>query len=329
MGKIKEQKILVTGHLGFIGFHVAKCLLEKGHSIMGIDSLNTYYSKRLKLSRGKILSELGKKYISKIGDLSLKNTLQDVKRFKPDIIINLAAQAGVRHSLAKPEDYISNNINSFLNIITYARDNPVEKIIYASTSSVYGGNKDFPFSEKDNTDSPLQFYAVTKKTNELMAHAYNDLYGINFIGLRFFTVYGPWGRPDMSLFKFTKSILEGKPIELFNNGLHTRDFTYIDDLRRAITSVALKKNKYLKNNYSEIYNIGGNNPISLKKYVKIIEKNLEKKAKKNYLPLQKGDVKKTISDVSKIKKHYGFEPEVKIEDGIRNFIKWYKEFYKY
>ena len=159
-------------------------------------------------------------------------------------------------------------------------------------SSVYGGNKDFPFSEKDNTDNPLQFYAVTKKTNELMAHAYNDLYSINFIGLRFFTVYGPWGRPDMSLFKFTKSILEGKPIELFNNGLHTRDFTYIDDLQKAIMAVALKKNKYLKQNYSEIYNIGGNNPITLKKYVKIIEKNLGIEAKKNYLPLQKGDVKK-------------------------------------
>ncbi len=314
--------------MGFIGFHVAKCLLENGHSIMGIDSLNTYYSKRLKLARGKILKELSMKYISKIKDLSDADTLKDIAKFKPDIIINLAAQAGVRHSLKKPEDYISNNINSFLNIITYARDNPVEKIIYASTSSVYGGNKDFPFSEKDNTDNPLQFYAVTKKTNELMAHAYNDLYSINFIGLRFFTVYGPWGRPDMSLFKFTKSILEGKPIELFNNGLHTRDFTYIDDLQKAIMSVALKKNKYLKNNYSEIYNIGGNNPITLKKYVRIIEKSLGKEAKKNYLPLQKGDVKKTISDVSKIKKHYGFKPEVKIEDGIRNFIDWYKNFYK-
>lgn len=328
MNEKREQKILITGHLGFIGFHVAKCLLENGHSIMGIDSLNTYYSKRLKLARGKILKELSMKYISKIKDLSDADTLKDIAKFKPDIIINLAAQAGVRHSLRKPEDYISNNINSFLNIITYARDNPVEKIIYASTSSVYGGNKDFPFSEKDNTDNPLQFYAVTKKTNELMAHAYNDLYSINFIGLRFFTVYGPWGRPDMSLFKFTKSILEGKPIELFNNGLHTRDFTYIDDLQKAIMSVALKKNKYLKNNYSEIYNIGGNNPITLKKYVRIIEKSLGKEAKKNYLPLQKGDVKKTISDVSKIKKHYGFKPEVKIEDGIRNFIDWYKNFYK-
>ena len=323
-----QKKILVTGHLGFIGFHVAKSLLEDGYSIMGIDSLNSYYSKRLKISRGQILKRINPSYESKILDLADKKTLKEIRAFSPDIIINMAAQAGVRHSLKKPEDYIHNNINTFLNLATYAKDFEVEKIVYASTSSVYGGNKDFPFAEKDVTDNPLQFYAVTKKTNELMAHAYNNLYKINFIGLRFFTVYGPWGRPDMSFFKFTKSILKGEPIDLYNMGNHTRDFTYIDDLKKAIKLIATKKNKYLKKNYSEIYNIGGNNPISLKKYVKLIEKNLQTKAIKNFLPLQKGDVKKTVSDVSKIKKHYGFVPETKIEDGIKNFIIWYKNFYK-
>ena len=326
---MKEQKkILVTGHLGFIGFHIAKSLLEEGHSIMGIDSLNSYYSKRLKLSRGKILNKLDPKYNNKIEDLSESKIIKEIKSFNPEIIINLAAQAGVRHSLKKPDDYIRNNINSFLNILSYAKNHEVEKIIYASTSSVYGGNKDFPFSEKDITDNPLQFYAVTKKTNELMAHAYNNLYKINFIGLRFFTVYGPWGRPDMSLFKFTKSILENKPIDLFNMGNHTRDFTYIDDLQRAIKLITFKKNKYLKNSFSEIYNIGGKNPITLKKYVSLIEKNLGIKAKKNYLPLQKGDVEKTIADVSKIKKHYGFTPNVDINDGIKSFIDWYRKYYK-
>ena len=199
----KIKKILVTGHLGFIGFHVTKKFILLGYDVMGIDSLNKYYSVKLKRDRGKVLDQINGNYESVIGDLSEIITLKKIKKFKPDLIVNLAAQAGVRHSLERPEEYISNNISSFMNIIKYAIDYEVEKIVYASTSSVYGGNKDFPFKENDRVDNPLQFYAVTKRTNELMAKAYNDLYKINFIGLRFFTVYGPRGSPDMSIHKFT------------------------------------------------------------------------------------------------------------------------------
>ncbi len=322
-----SKKILITGHLGFIGFHLAKRMITEGHSIMGIDSLNKYYSLKLKRSRGRELEKIKGNYTSVISDISEDNILKRIKKFKPDQIINLAAQAGVRHSLYKPEDYIKNNISSFLNLIKYSKDFGVEKIIYASTSSVYGGNKDFPFNESDTVDNPLQFYAVTKRTNELMANAYNDLYKINFIGLRFFTVYGPWGRPDMSIHKFTDLILKGKPIDVYNYGNHTRDFTYIDDIVEGINSVSVKKNKYLSKNFSEIYNIGGNRPITLKSLIKEIEKNLGLKAKKNLLPFQKGDVKKTISDISKIQTHYGFEPKVNIKQGIKEFIDWYKKYY--
>ena len=323
----KDKKILITGHLGFIGFHLAKRLIHEGHTIMGVDSLNNYYSQKLKKDRGKVLDGINGNYISKIEDISNEEIIKTLKQFKPDIIVNLAAQAGVRHSLDHPEDYVSNNISSFLNIIKYAKDYGVEKIIYASTSSVYGGNTDFPFSENDRVDNPLQFYAVTKRTNELMANAYNDLYKISFIGLRFFTVYGPWGRPDMSIHKFTNLIINNKPIDVFNYGKHSRDFTYIDDVVEGISLVSLKKNKYLSNSYSEIYNIGGDHPITLNNLIKEIEKNLGKKAKRNLMPLQMGDVKKTVSNIKKIKKHYGFSPKTSINEGIKNFVDWYKSYY--
>ena len=323
----KDKKILITGHLGFIGFHLAKRLIHEGHTIMGVDSLNNYYSQKLKKDRGKVLDGINGNYISKIEDISNKEIIKTLKQFKPDIIVNLAAQAGVRHSLDHPEDYVSNNISSFLNIIKYAKDYGVEKIVYASTSSVYGGNTDFPFSENDRVDNPLQFYAVTKRTNELMANAYNDLYKISFIGLRFFTVYGPWGRPDMSIHKFTNLIINNKPIDVFNYGKHSRDFTYIDDVVEGISLVSLKKNKYLSNSYSEIYNIGGDHPITLNNLIKEIEKNLGKKAKRNLMPLQMGDVKKTVSNIKKIKKHYGFSPKTSINEGIKSFIDWYKSYY--
>tara|TARA_B100001939_G_scaffold86763_1_gene74336 strand:- start:37178 stop:38158 length:981 start_codon:yes stop_codon:yes gene_type:complete len=323
----KDKKILITGHLGFIGFHLAKRLIHEGHTIMGVDSLNNYYSQKLKKDRGKVLDGINGNYISKIEDISNKEIIKTLKQFKPDIIVNLAAQAGVRHSLDHPEDYVSNNISSFLNIIKYAKDYGVEKIVYASTSSVYGGNTDFPFSENDRVDNPLQFYAVTKRTNELMANAYNDLYKISFIGLRFFTVYGPWGRPDMSIHKFTNLIINNKPIDVFNYGKHSRDFTYIDDVVEGISLVSLKKNKYLSNSYSEIYNIGGDHPITLNNLIKEIEKNLGKKAKRNLMPLQMGDVKKTVSNIKKIKKHYGFSPKTSISEGIKSFVDWYKSYY--
>ncbi|MFL2731879.1 MAG: NAD-dependent epimerase/dehydratase family protein [Gammaproteobacteria bacterium] len=322
-----EKKILITGHLGFIGFHLAKRLIYEGHTIMGIDSLNKYYSQKLKKDRGKVLDRISGNYISKIEDISNEEVTKTLKKFKPDIIVNLAAQAGVRHSLTNPEDYVSNNISSFLNIVKYAKDYGIEKIVYASTSSVYGGNTDFPFSENDRVDNPLQFYAVTKRTNELMASAFNDLYRINFIGLRFFTVYGPWGRPDMSIHKFTNLIINNKPIDVFNYGKHSRDFTYIDDVVEGISLVCLKKNKYLSQSYSEIYNIGGDNPITLNNLIKEIEKNLGKKAKKNLMPLQMGDVKKTVSNIRKIEKHYGFSPKTSIKEGIKSFIDWYKSYY--
>ena len=323
----KDKKILITGHLGFIGFHLAKRLIHEGHTIMGVDSLNNYYSQKLKKDRGKVLDGINGNYISKIEDISNKEIIKTLKQFKPDIIVNLAAQAGVRHSLDHPEDYVSNNISSFLNIIKYAKDYGVEKIVYASTSSVYGGNTDFPFSENDRVDNPLQFYAVTKRTNELMANAYNDLYKISFIGLRFFTVYGPWGRPDMSIHKFTNLIINNKPIDVFNYGKHSRDFTYIDDVVEGISLVSLKKNKYLSNSYSEIYNIGGDHPITLNNLIKEIEKNLGKKAKRNLMPLQMGDVKKTVSNIKKMKKHYGFSPKTSISEGIKSFVDWYKSYY--
>ena len=323
----KDKKILITGHLGFIGFHLAKRLIREGHTIMGVDSLNNYYSQKLKKDRGKVLDGINGNYISKIEDISNTEINKTLKQFKPDIIVNLAAQAGVRHSLDHPEDYVSNNISSFLNIIKYAKDYGVEKIVYASTSSVYGGNTDFPFSENDRVDNPLQFYAVTKRTNELMANAYNDLYKISFIGLRFFTVYGPWGRPDMSIHKFTNLIINNKPIDVFNYGKHSRDFTYIDDVVEGISLVSLKKNKYLSNSYSEIYNIGGDHPITLNNLIKEIEKNLGKKAKRNLMPLQMGDLKKIISNIKKIKKHYGFSPKTSINEGIKSFIDWYKSYY--
>ena len=323
----KIKKILVTGHLGFIGFHVTKKFILLGYDVMGIDSLNKYYSVKLKRDRGKVLDKINGNYESVIGDLSEIITLKKIKNFKPDLIVNLAAQAGVRHSLKRPEEYISNNISSFMNIIKYAIDYEVEKIVYASTSSVYGGNKDFPFNENDRVDNPLQFYAVTKRTNELMAKAYNDLYKINFIGLRFFTVYGPWGRPDMSIHKFTDLISKNKPIDVYNFGKHTRDFTYIDDLVEGIRLVSTKKNSHLKKSYAEIYNIGGNKPISLNNLIKEIEKNLGTKAKKNLLPLQKGDVEKTASNINKISEHYGFFPKTSLEEGIKNFINWYKNYY--
>ena len=324
---IRSKKILITGHLGFIGFHLAKRMLSEGNIIMGVDSLNNYYSTKLKNSRGNILKNIKGNYSSLIMDLSDEKVIKNIKKFKPDLIINLAAQAGVRHSLTNPDDYIKNNMSSFLNLVKYAKDHEVEKIVYASTSSVYGGNKDFPFKESDRVDNPLQFYAVTKRSNELMATAFNDLYKINFIGLRFFTVYGPWGRPDMSIHKFTSLISKNKPIDVFNYGRHTRDFTYIDDIVEGINLISNKKNRYLSKTFSEIYNIGGNRPVSLNKVIKEIEKNLGLKAKRNLLPLQKGDVKKTISDISKIQKHYGFEPKISIEEGIKNFVYWYRDHY--
>ncbi len=321
-------KVVVTGHLGFIGFHLTKRLLELGIDVTGIDNKNDYYDQSLKESRGKILSEINKgSYIDVRYDISNKDVVKVLEENAPDVIVNLAAQAGVRHSLTKPHDYVTNNINSFLNILEFLKDNNKTKLLYASTSSIYGGLTDYPFHEELNTNKPLQFYAVTKQTNEMMAKAYANLYDISSIGFRFFTVYGPWGRPDMSLFLFTKSILEGKPIDVFNMGQHKRDFTFVDDIVEGLVTSICCRPKF-KLQRSEIFNLGCGKVEPLMKFINEIEKSLNKEAKINFLPLQKGDVEMTSADISKMNKYYGFKPKTNIGKGIKEFVNWYIDYYK-
>jgi UDP-glucuronate 4-epimerase len=330
--------ILITGVAGFIGFHTAKKLLENGKNIIGIDNYDKYYDVKLKKKRISILNnhKFKKKFIFVKLDL-----VKLFKKYKIKKIINLAAQAGVRHSLINPKSYIKSNLVGFANILELCRNFKINHLTYASTSSVYGANTKQPFSEKDGVDHPLQLYAATKRANELMAHSYSNLFNLPTTGLRFFTVYGPWGRPDMALFIFTKNILNNKVIKVFNNGKHIRDFTYIDDIVDGIIKANdenLKKNKKINfktNNPStskspfKIYNIGNSNAVSLMKYIKLIEKYLGKKAKKKFLKLQRGDVPKTLSDISKIKKDLNYNPKTSVEEGVKNFINWYKKFYKY
>ncbi len=324
----KNPTIVVTGHLGFIGFHLSKRLIEHGFNVVGIDSLNDYYDQELKEARGRILNNIAtKNYQDLRHDLSEASTIEVLKKIKPDFIINLAAQAGVRHSLVKPGDYVTNNINSFLNILEYLKENNHVDLMYASTSSIYGGLDTFPFHESLNVNKPLQFYAVTKHTNEMMAEAYGNLYDIRSIGFRFFTVYGPWGRPDMSLFLFTKNILEGNAIDVFNMGNHERDFTYIDDIVDGIIST-LKVEPKKKLKRSEIFNLGAGRVEKLMKFINEIEKNLDKKAKLNFMPLQKGDVEKTSADINKMKEYYGYSPKINIEIGVAKFVEWYLSYYK-
>lgn len=337
--KTKPKKILVTGSAGFIGFHVCKELLSFEHTVLGIDSINDYYDVNLKKERIRILKTY-KNFTFRKQDLSLKATSKTFSEFAPNIIIHLAAQAGVRHSLKSPHDYVRNNITAFLNILEYIRfSSNKPRIVYASTSSVYGGNHRQPFSESDPVDHPLQFYAVTKRTNELNAHAYSHLFNITTIGLRFFTVYGPWGRPDMALFKFTENIINNKPINVFNNGNHVRDFTYIDDIVDGVIKCALINERKLPallkiNNLPNrakapfyIFNIGGNKPVKLNTFIKEIEKNLRKKAKIILKPLQPGDVISTKSDITEINKLVDFQPKTSVKIGVKNFIEWYLDYF--
>ena len=311
-----------------MAFILAKRLIEEGYNVIGIDSLNDYYDQSLKESRGRILNNSSvNNYRDIRHDLSESSTTDVLKEIRPEVIINLAAQAGVRHSLIKPGDYVTNNINSFLNILEYLKENSHVDLVYASTSSIYGGLDAFPFNESMNVNKPLQFYAVTKHTNEMMAEAYGNLYNINSIGFRFFTVYGPWGRPDMSLFLFTKNILEDKPIDVFNMGNHKRDFTYVDDIVDGIVSTLQNKpQKELRR--SEIFNLGAGKVEELMQFINEIEKNLNKKAIVNLLPLQKGDVEKTSADIAKMKEYYGYSPKINIEKGVAEFVKWYLGYYK-
>ena len=334
------MKILITGCIGFIGFHLSKKLILNGHTVIGIDSINNYYGTKIKLDRLKILKKNSKKFIFKKVDISKYLYLEKVfKKYKIDQVINLAAQAGVRYSIENPKAYLDSNLVGFFNILECSKKFKVKHLIYASTSSVYGNNSKLPFKESRHADHPIQFYAATKRSNELMAHSYSHLYGLPTTGLRFFTVYGPWGRPDMALFIFTKNILNGDKIDLFNFGNHIRDFTYVDDIVEPIIRLVKKPprkiNKILqKNDPSEsiapfkIYNIGNNDPKKLMEFVKAIEKKIGKKAKINFKPLQKGDVYETYADTNKLFNLIGYKSKTDIDIGINKFVDWFREYYK-
>ena len=333
------MKILITGTAGFIGAALAKKLLERGENIIGIDNHNNYYDPKLKEARIERLNKY-KNYFHYRVDISNQEELKTIfKKYKPKKVVNLAAQAGVRYSIENPIAYINSNIVGFANILENCRHMKVENLVYASTSSVYGANTNMPFSEHQPANHPLSVYAASKKSNELMAHTYSHLYGLSTTGLRFFTVYGPWGRPDLALFKFTKAILENKSIDIYNKGNHLRDFTYIDDIVEGITRAIdnqAKPNLDWKSNQPDpatsnapwrIYNIGNNNPVQLMEYIKVIETVLGKVVKKNFLPLQAGDVPETYSNTNSLEKHLNFKPKIDINEGIKNFIKWYINYY--
>ena len=334
------MKIIVTGSAGFIGFSLCMMLLERGDSIIGIDNHNNYYDPKIKESRLQQLTKYSNYQHYRV-DLSDQSSLDKIfNDHKPLKVVNLAAQAGVRYSMENPLAYISSNIVGFANILESCRYHKVEHLVYASSSSVYGANTKMPFSEHDNVNHPLSVYAASKRSNELMAHTYSHLYQLPTTGLRFFTVYGPWGRPDMALFKFTKNILEEKPINVFNHGKHTRDFTYIDDIVegviKTLDSPAVSNIDWNSNQPDpatskapwRIYNIGNNKPVQLMNYIDALEKTLEKKAKINFLPLQPGDVPDTYANVDNLKKQFNYKPETSVFEGVSNFVKWYKDYYK-
>ncbi|WP_296620051.1 NAD-dependent epimerase [Marivirga sp.] len=334
------MKILVTGAAGFIGFHLCKRLLEEGHEVLGLDNLNDYYDPQLKFGRLKelgILSKDAENYnlickSEKFEDLKfIRLNLEDrdnlpnlFQEHRSDKVINLAAQAGVRYSIENPNAYIDSNIVGFSNLLEACRNFGIAHLIYASSSSVYGQNTKLPFSTDDNVDHPISLYAATKKSNELMAYTYSHLYGFKTTGLRFFTVYGPWGRPDMAMFLFTDAISKGKPIKIFNNGDLERDFTYIDDIVEGVFNV-INQNGVEKN--SSLYNIGNSKPVKLTDFIREIENNLGVTAEKEMLPMQPGDVNRTWADVEELKKDFNYTPKTPIETGVKNFIDWYKNYY--
>lgn len=319
----KTKKYFVTGAAGFIGMHLCKRLLDEGCTVVGYDNINDYYDVALKYARLDLLKPY-ENFTFYHASLEDRDTLFDaIKMNSIDVIINLAAQAGVRYSIENPYAYVQSNVVGFLNILEAARNFSVKHLLYASSSSVYGNNAKIPFSVDDRTDTPISLYAATKKSNELMAHTYSHLFNIPTTGLRFFTVYGPYGRPDMAYYSFTKAIIEGKAINVFNNGDLYRDFTYIDDIIEGIiglieNSAALKTPLPFK-----VYNIGNNSPVKLMDFIEAIEKAVGKKAVKNFLPMQQGDVYRTFADVDDLIKDVNFKPDTNIEDGIARFVKWY------
>lgn len=339
------MKILVTGNAGFIGFHTAKRLLERGDSVVGFDSVNDYYDPEIKTARLNILeqtaSENGSEYHFVKANLADKTLVDECfQSHQFDRVIHLAAQAGVRYSLENPHAYVESNLIAFTNILEACRYQKTPHLTYASTSSVYGANTNMPFSEHHGVNHPLQFYAATKRANELMAHSYSHLFDLPTTGLRFFTVYGPWGRPDMALFKFTKNILEDKSIPVFNHGNHTRDFTYIDDIVegviRASDDIAQPNSEWnsdapdpaSSNAPFRLFNIGNNNPVKLIEYIEAIESALGKKADMELLPLQAGDVPDTYADSSALQAAVGYKPATPVKHGVAEFINWYKAYYK-
>ncbi len=338
-----KRKIIVTGAAGFIGAAVSKKLILSGDYVVGIDNINSYYDPKLKKSRLNEIQNIAEDINWKFFKIDLEQfeELEEVfNNFKPDIVINLAAQAGVRFSLKNPSSYLKSNLVGFGNILELSRKFNIKNLIYASSSSVYGGNQKLPFCETDPVNHPVSLYAATKKSNELMANAYSHIYSLPCTGLRFFTVYGPWGRPDMAPMIFTKSIIESKPINIFNFGNMSRDFTYIDDITEAIYKCTQKPatidigfdnfnpNPSTSNAPHRIFNIGNNKSVDLLYFIDLIEKNLNKKAIRNLMPIQPGDVKDTFADTSLLENWINFRPTTSIENGISNFINWYKNYYE-
>ena len=335
---LENKTVLVTGAAGFIGSFLSKRLLEtyKRITVIGIDSITDYYDTSLKDERLLMLSAGGGKFTFIKGDIADKETLVSVfEKYNPDIVVNLAAQAGVRYSIDNPDAYIKSNMIGFYNILECCRHHPVEHLVFASSSSVYGTNKKVPYSTDDKVDNPVSLYAATKKSNELFAHAYCKLYGIAATGLRFFTVYGPMGRPDMAYFKFTNKLVKGEPIQIYNNGDMYRDFTYIDDIVTGITAIMQKTPEKTEDGAAyKIYNIGNNKPESLMYFVETLEKCLMNEGiisapgKKELLPMQPGDVYQTFADVADLQRDFGFKPSTSLETGLSNFARWYKTYYR-
>lgn len=328
--ELKGKIILVTGGAGFIGYHLSKQLLEYDCTVIGYDNLNDYYEVQLKYDRLKDL-EGREGYTFIKGDLADKETLGKLfQEYSFDIVVNLGAQAGVRYSIDNPDAYMSSNMVGFYNILECCRHYPVEHLVYASSSSVYGANKKVPFSVEDKVDYPVSLYAATKKSNELMAHCYSKLYGIPATGLRFFTVYGPFGRPDMAYFKFAKKIMNGETIQIYNNGDMMRDFTYIDDIVKGIANILPNPPEEIETGAKyKVYNIGNNKPEKLMDYIQTLEKHLGREAKKEFLPMQPGDVYQTYADVSDLMHDFDFKPSTSIDEGLGKFVTWFKEYYRY
>ena len=323
------ETVLITGGAGFIGYHLSRLLLSEGYEVVGLDNMNDYYDVSLKEDRVKALREAGGAYHFVRGDLAQKEDVEAVfNACHPAVVVNLAAQAGVRYSIDHPASYIQSNIMGFFHILEACRHHPVKHLLFASSSSVYGNQKKAPFSTTDFVDHPISLYAATKKSDELMAYTYAHLYGIPSTGLRFFTVYGPFGRPDMAYFKFTNKIVRGETIQVYNHGDMLRDFTYVDDIVKGVEKMLL--HPPLPNEDGDrykIYNIGNNHPVKLMDFISLLEEALSMKAKMEFLPMQPGDVYQTYADISELKKDFGFAPSTPLAEGLRRFASWYKEYY--